>query len=44
MRNKGNVMGHEAKISQSKKGSMATASIGGEKLGERMKDFQTPEK
>ena len=29
---------------QSKKGSIATASIGGEKIGERMKDFQTPEK
>jgi hypothetical protein len=44
MRIIGDVIGHEAKTSQSKKGSIATASIGGEKIGERMKDFQTPEK
>jgi hypothetical protein len=44
MRSKGDVLGHEAKTSQSKKGSTATASIVGEKIGERMKDFQTPEK
>ena len=44
MRNKGDVIGHEAKTSPSKKGSIATASMGEERLGERVKDFQMPEK